>query len=129
MDQHLLGEAGAIGQTADFLAIEQHARTLVGFALGRNAIDALVGGARKAHRAIPAENRNARDDVVAGSEIGHVLAHRFNDPGRLMPENYRGRKRHLPFDDMQIAMAYAAGHQAHQHLAPVRSVDIDLFNL
>ena len=127
--QHLLGKAGPVGQPANLLAVEHHARPLVGFALSRNAVDTLVGGARQAHRAIAAEDRHPRDHVIAGSEIGNLLAHRFNDPGGLMAENDRRRKRHLPFNHVQIAVADAACDQTHQHLAPVRSVDINLFNL
>jgi hypothetical protein len=129
MHQHLLGKTRTVGEPGDFLAAHHHTGPLIRFALSRYPVDALVGGAGEAHRAMAAEDRDTRDDVVARGEVRDLFAHRLDDTGGLMTENDRGRHRHQPFHDAQIAVAYAAGHQPHQHLAAMGRVDVDLFDL
>ena len=66
--------------------------------------------------------------MVAGSEVGDLVADRFDDPGRLVAHDRRRRMRVDPLDEVQVAVAQPGGHGAHQHLARPDGSDADLFD-
>src|SRR5262249_58308591 len=76
----------------------------------------------------PAEYGQTRDDVVAGFELVHLGSDGLDDAGRLVAQNRRRRKRIEPVDEVQIAVAHARRHGAHEHLATERRVDLDVFD-
>ena len=83
---------------------------------------------RHALRAIAAEHRQAADDVVAGLHVGHLLADFLDDAGGLMPE-HRGRGIRIEaVDEMQVAVAHAAGDGLEQNFAVLRLVDLDVLD-
>ena len=121
--QHLLGEAAEVGELADRRAVVGEARIGAGRARadrrgadGRLAAQAVLAGA--------AELDQEGDHVVAGADVGHVRAHRFDHARRLMarhddrPPGHRGR-----VDGVQVAVAEAGADGADQHLARRRLVD------
>jgi len=58
------------------------------------------------------------DDVIAGLQVGHVLAQRLDDAGGLVAQGHRHRAGTVAVDDGQVAMAQAGGGDPHQHLVP-----------
>jgi len=66
--------------------------------------------------------------MVAGFQIGDRLAYFLDDAGRLMAQDCGRWMRIQSFDEMQIAMAYAAGRGAHEHLAVLRIINVDLLD-
>jgi len=66
--------------------------------------------------------------MVARLGRGHLAAYRFDDPGWFMAQDRRHAGRQRPMDAMEIAMAYAAGDGADEHLARARLVDLDLLD-
>jgi hypothetical protein len=66
--------------------------------------------------------------MVARLEVDDAFADRLYDPGTLMPEDDRQRRRVDSLDDMQIGMTNAARRHAHKHLARLRRVELDLLD-
>ena len=83
--------------------------------------------ARQALRAAAAEPREAGDDVVADAHRRDVGADRLDDAGAFVAEHDRPveRKAADAVDDVQVAVADAGRHRAHQHLAAQGLVDVD----
>src|SRR5712664_1877936 len=79
-------------------------------------------------RAISAENRETRDNMVARLDIAHRLADFLDDSRRLVAEHRGGRMGVVAVDEMEVAVAYAARDRPQQHLAILRLVDIDIFD-
>jgi hypothetical protein len=77
-----------------------------------------------------AEAGQAADHVVAGLDSRHVLTHRLDDARSLMSEDHRVRDvaPARPVDQVQVAMANAGRHRAHQDLSTARLVYIDGLN-
>ena len=80
-----------------------------------------VGMAGHALRAFAAEHRQAGDDVIAGLDVGDVVADRLDHAGRLVAEHAGGGERIQAFHEMQVGVAEAGKGGAHQHLAPLRA--------
>src|SRR5260370_42566213 len=78
--------------------------------------------------AVAAEYRQACDDVVAGLEVGDLRADFLDDAGGLVAEDGGGRPHVQAVDEMEIAMAYAAGDREHNDFALFGFVDIDLLD-
>ena len=87
-----------------------------------------VRAAGQAVLAVAAEDRQAGDDVVARLELVDVRADRLDDAGRLVAEDGRRRERVEALDEVQVAVADAAGHRAHEHLAPDGLGDVDVLD-
>jgi hypothetical protein len=66
--------------------------------------------------------------MVARLEVDDALADRLHDPGTLMSEDDRKRRRVDSLDDMQIGMTNAARRHAHEHLARLRRVELELLD-
>src|SRR5439155_11066 len=126
VDQHLLGVGREIGELVDRRALPRELRRLVGRP-NRPAL-AEVRAPGQAVLAVAAEDREARDDVVARLELRHVRADRVDDPRRLMPEDGGRRERVEAFDEVEIAVADAARHRAHQYLARDGLGDVDVLD-
>src|SRR5260370_7792811 len=80
-------------------------------------------------RAVSAENRETRDNMVARLDIAHRLADFLDDSRRLVAEHRGGRMGVVAVDEMEVAVAYAARDRPQQHLAILRLVDIAPFYL
>src|SRR5712692_6406051 len=79
-------------------------------------------------RAVSAENRETRYNMVARLDIAHRLADFLDDSRRLVAEHRGGRMGVVAVDEMKVAVAYAARDRPQQHLAILRLVDIDIFD-
>jgi hypothetical protein len=66
--------------------------------------------------------------VIAGLEVGDLRADFLDDAGGLVTENRGGRPHVEAVDEMEIAVAHAAGDGAHDDLALFGFVDIDLLD-
>ena len=92
MHEHLLGECGQVQKLVQVLpAVPAQPLRDAGRELdfGRLA-DRHV--ARQTELAVSAEHREATDHMVAGFEVRHVLADRFDDAGRFVAEYRRHRR-------------------------------------
>jgi len=65
------------------------------------------------------------DDVVAGHEVGHVLADRLDDARRLVPEGHRHGPRAVAVDDREVGVAQPGRADPHQDFAAARPVQLD----
>src|SRR5262245_14985353 len=126
VDQHLLGVGREIGELVDRRALPRQLRRFVGRPDGPALAEVRAPG--QAVLAVAAEDREARDDVVTGLELRHVRADRFDDPRRLVPEDGGRRERVEAFDEVEIAVADAARHRAHQHFARDGLGDVDVLD-
>jgi hypothetical protein len=77
---------------------------------------------------VPAEDGQAGDDVIARLELAHLQPHRLDDAGGLVAEDGGGGERVEAVHEVQIAVADAGGHRAHQHLAADGLVDVDVLD-
>ena len=66
--------------------------------------------------------------MIAGLELRDVRADRLDDAGGLVAEDRRRRERIVAVDEVQVAVAHAAGDRAHEHLAPDGLVDLDVLD-
>ncbi len=57
-----------------------------------------------------------------------LRADRLDDAGRLVAEDRRRRERVVAVDEVQVAVADAAGDGAHEHLAPDGLLDLDVLD-
>src|SRR5204862_4653601 len=87
-----------------------------------------VRAAGEAPLAVTAEDRQAADHVITRLELADVRADRLHDAGRLVAEDGRRRERVEALDEVQVAVADAAGRRAHQHLAPDGLGDVDVLD-
>src|SRR5215467_7772087 len=78
--------------------------------------------------AVAAEDRQAADYVVARLDVGDLAADFFDDAGGFVAE-HRGRGVWIePVDEVQIAVAYAAGDGFDQDFTVLRLVDFDILD-
>ncbi len=89
-------------------------RHLLGRVVGGEAVlrFALLAGSTLAADGPPIE-----DDVVARRDLGHALADRLHDPGRLVAEEERELVVDAALAIVQIGVADAAGLDGHHSLA------------
>src|ERR1700751_2939836 len=78
--------------------------------------------------AVAAEDREACDDVIAGLQVRDLRADFLDDAGRLVAEDGGGGPHVEAVDEMEIAVAYAAGDGADHDFALFGFVDIDLLD-
>jgi hypothetical protein len=128
MHQHLFGVGRKIGELPDQLAALRKPRRFAFGALRRLLVRAAVGMAGHALVAVAAKDRKARDYMVARLDVTDVASDRFDHAGRFVAEHSGRRVRVKTVNEVQIAVAYAAGHGAHQHLALARLVNLHLFD-
>ena len=84
--------------------------------------------ARHALLAVAAEHRQAADHVVARLHVGDLFADFLDDAGGLVAE-HRGRGVGVEaVDEMQVAVAYAAGDGFDQDFAVLRFVEFDVLD-
>ena len=76
-----------------------------------------AGPALAAHRA------PVQDHEVAGRDVGDALAHRLDDPGRLVPEQEREVVVDAALAVVQVGVADPAGLHLHQRLTRTRVGD------
>src|ERR1700722_12197849 len=84
--------------------------------------------AEEALRAVAAINRGAGDDVIARLNGRDLTADSLNDASGLVAENRRGLGRQGAVQNMQIAVADAAGDGANKDLARAGLIDLDVFD-
>src|SRR5258708_3703836 len=83
---------------------------------------------RHALFAVAAEDREAADDVIAGLDVGHLFADFFDDAGGLVAEHCWRGVRIEAVNEMEIAMAYAAGDGFDQDFAVLRFIEFDILD-
>ena len=83
---------------------------------------------RHASRAGAAEDGQAADYVIAGLHVGHLLADFLDDAGGLVAEHGGRGVRVEAVDEMEIAVAYAAGDGFDQDFAVLRLVEFDVLD-
>ena len=128
MQQHFFGVARQVGKLIDHLAVLREARLVAGSALGGGLVRAQIRMTRHAVLAVAAKYRQAGDYVIAGLEVGNLRADFFDDAGGLVAE-HGGRRPHVEaVDEMEIAVAHAAGDGAHDDFALFGFVDFDLLD-
>ena len=74
--------------------------------------------------AVTAVWHEAQDDPVARLDHGHALAHRFHGARALVAEHGGQGDGRLALLEVQIAPADAGGAHLHQHLAPLRRIEL-----
>jgi len=127
VDDHLLGKRRQVEELVEVLALPGQPLGDAGRHLHLGCLaDREV--AAQAELAVAAEHRQARDDVVAGLDVGDVLADRLDDAGRLVPQHHRHRRRVGALDEVQVAVAEARGGGPDQDLAPLRLGDRDVLD-
>src|SRR5207245_2936881 len=97
-------------------------------ALGCGLVRASIRMPRHALFAIAAEYREAGNHMVARLHVSHLASNLLDDSGRLMTQHGRRRIRIKSIDEMQIAMAHAAGERFDQDLAVLRLVEFDILD-
>jgi hypothetical protein len=100
-------------------------------ALGRHARAqrAEIGAAPPALVALAAGGHEREDDMVARLERLHARTGLLHDTRGFVPEDERERLGQVALDDVQVAVADAAGRDADEHLAFLRRGEVDLENL
>src|SRR5262249_56750133 len=126
VDQHLLGVRREVGELVDRRALPRELRRLVDRADGSALAEVRASG--QAVLTVAAEDREARDDVIARLEFRHVRADRVDDPRRLVAEDGGRRERIEAFDKVQIAVADTTRHCTHQHFARDGLGDVDVLD-
>src|SRR5262245_26806664 len=128
MQKHALGEAANREELFQRLAMLGQPRRLRGTA-GHKPGGAQVRMAAETLLAVAAEAGEAGNNVVARPHRGHVLAHRLDNAGTLVAEHLWEVRvvAGVAVNDVQVAVANAGCHCAHQHLAPSWCVDVDRF--
>ena len=79
-------------------------------------------------RAVAAEARQAATTWSPDCTVVTSAPTASTTPGALVAQHDRAverRSAQLPIDDVQVAVAHAGGHGAHEHLAAPRLVDVD----
>ena len=104
------------GHLGDLLIAASDPRRAVGALAERLTLLAQPGVADQALAARAAVHRQARDDPVTRLELGDVGTDRLHDAGSLVSEHGRNRRRQVPVDHVQIAVAQTAGDRLDQHL-------------
>ena len=117
--QHLLGERGQVHRLVQHLALPGEPARGAGQQLHLGVL-AEVRMAGHALRAFAAEHRQAGDDVIAGLDVGDIVADRLDHAGRLVAEHARGGERIQALHEMQVGVAEAGEGGAHQHLAALQ---------
>jgi hypothetical protein len=102
----------------------EHGTTLE---LGAEAAE--VRAARRAVPASAAAGDERGDDVIARLQVGDADADLFDDAGPFVPRAERHRSRVGSCQHVDVAVAQAAGHVAHEHLVLLGLVDIDVDDL
>src|SRR5258708_38978868 len=87
MQQHFFGVAGEVGELIDHRAFLREPRLVGCGALSRGLVRAQIRMPRHALLAIAAENREARDYVIARLQVRDLRADFLDDAGRLVPEH------------------------------------------
>src|SRR5206468_11230490 len=82
----------------------------------------------QAVRTVSTEDRQTGDHVIAGLELGHVRADRLDDAGGLVAEDRGRRKRVVPVDEVQVAVAHTARDRAHEYLTSDWLGDLDVLD-
>ena len=124
--QHVLGEGrkrklddrlAVLGESGGAVEPRQHLRW-----------HAEVGTSRQAVVAAPAPCVETADHVIAGLEVGHVLADCLDDARRFVAEDAGHHHRHVAGDDVEIAVADARRGGPGQDLVGARLVDVDVLD-
>src|SRR5712691_9102439 len=99
-------------------------------ARGDDTADAEVRVAGEALRAAPAEAGETGHHVIAGTQGGHLRAHRLDDAGALVAEDIWSIQREPPepIHDVEVAVADAGRGGADEDLAAPRLVDVHRFD-
>ena len=66
--------------------------------------------------------------MVAGGEVGHLVADRLDDPGGLVPEDGRERVRIQALHEVQVRMTDARRDGMHEHLVGTYGIDLYLID-
>jgi hypothetical protein len=66
--------------------------------------------------------------MVARLELCHLWTNCFDDSSSFVTKDGRGGKRVKAIDEVQITMAHAACHGAHQYFTPDGLCDVNVFN-
>jgi hypothetical protein len=129
MDQHRLGEARQVEELPHRRAVLGEALLAFERALHRRLVVAQRQVAGQAVLAGAAVHREARDDVVAGSDVGHLVADGLHHAGRLVAEHDRRHPRVLALHEVQVAVAEPGGGGADEHLPRAGRPDLHLVDL
>jgi len=128
VEQHFLAVGRDVEELVDGLALLRDARLVGRVALGRSLIRASIGMSRHALFAVAAEDREAADDVIAGLDVSHLFADFFDDAGGLVAE-HGGRGVGIEaVNEMEIAVAYAAGGGFDQDFAVLGFIEFDVLD-
>src|SRR5262249_58091935 len=92
-------------------------------------IPARVGVSAEAVPAHAAEDREAADNVVAGTHVGHVFADGLHDARRLMAEHRRHARREEALHEVEVAVAQPGPDRAHQDFVRSWVVDAEVLDL
>jgi hypothetical protein len=68
------------------------------------------------------------DHVITGLELRHVRSDGLDDAGGLVAQDRGGRELIVAVDEVQVAVAHAAGDRAHEHLAADGLRDLDVLD-
>ncbi len=96
--------------------------------VGLEAAFAISVAAQQTRTAVAA-SLVTEDDVVAGANRADGPSDRFHDAGPLVAEHRRQGDGVLLVADVQIGLADASGHDAHQHLVGARGLKLKLAEL
>ena len=73
-----------------------------------------------------AEAADTRDDVVAGRDVGDLLADGLDHAGRLVAEHRRKAARVQALHEVEVGVAQTRGDGAHEHLARTDRAELDV---
>ena len=125
---HLLGEGAQPGDRRDrHVAVAEPGRR-TGRPREGPAPLAQPGAPDDALPAAAAELGQAGDHAIAGREFGHVGAHRLDDPGGLVAEHGRHRRRQQALHEVQVAVTQATRRDTDEDLVTGRNVDGELLD-
>src|SRR3989449_1078232 len=129
VEQHALGVAADADELSERLALLGEPRG-PRLRTGDDTADAEVRVAGEALRAAPAEAGETGHHVIAGTQGGHLRAHRLDDAGALVAEDVWSiqRKPPEPIHDVEVAVADARRGGADEDLAAPRLVDVYRFD-
>ena len=89
---------------------------------------AQIGAAGAAELADAAFGHVQRNHVVAHAHAGHADTHFLDNPAAFLAQDRRKTTGRGMRQRMRIAVADAGGHQAHQHLARTRRLQVHFFD-
>src|SRR5262249_18247704 len=78
--------------------------------------------------AVPAEDGQARDYVIAGLELADLESHFLHDARRLVTQDGGSGEGIQAVHEVQVAVAHTGADGAHEHLAPHGLVDVDFLD-